>query len=113
MPTPNAPSSAAVTKVLKDAVYVSVGLGVIAFQKAQVQRQEIRKALQEQLSGARTTVDERVKLVEERLDDIEARVDSVLDELSAKLPDGAEAVLTQARQAAKEARAQVRSLVNN
>lgn len=32
-----------VTKVLKDAVYVSIGLGVIAFQRAQVQRQELRK----------------------------------------------------------------------
>jgi hypothetical protein len=37
------------TKVLKDALYVSVGLGVIAFQKAQVQRQELQKALEERL----------------------------------------------------------------
>jgi hypothetical protein len=36
-----------VTKVLKDALYVSVGLGVIAFQKAQVQRQELNKSLRE------------------------------------------------------------------
>jgi len=37
------------TKVLKDALYVSVGLGVIALQKAQVQRQELQKALEARL----------------------------------------------------------------
>ena len=41
------------TKVLKDALYVSVGLGVIAFQKAQVQRQELQKAVEERLKPAR------------------------------------------------------------
>ena len=40
------------TKVLKDALYVSVGLGVIAFQKAQVQRNELQKALEERLKSA-------------------------------------------------------------
>jgi hypothetical protein len=37
------------TKVLKDALYVSVGLSVIAFQKAQVQRQELQKAVEDRL----------------------------------------------------------------
>jgi len=37
------------TKVLKDALYVSIGLGVIAFQKAQVQRQELHKAVEGRL----------------------------------------------------------------
>jgi hypothetical protein len=40
----------------RDAAYVSVGLGVIAFQRLQVRRHELSK-----------TVAERVKLVEERL----------------------------------------------
>ena len=40
------------TKVLKDALYVSVGLGVIAFQKAQVQRNELQKALEGRLKAA-------------------------------------------------------------
>ncbi len=39
------------TKVLKDALYVSVGLSVIAFQKAQVQRQELQKALEQRLKA--------------------------------------------------------------
>jgi hypothetical protein len=39
------------TKLLKDALYVSVGLGVIAFQKAQVQRNELQKTLDQRLSS--------------------------------------------------------------
>jgi hypothetical protein len=45
-----------VTNLAKDAAYVSVGLGVIAFQRLQVRRNELEKL-----------VGERVKLVEERL----------------------------------------------
>jgi hypothetical protein len=36
-----------VSKALKDALYIGVGLGVIAFQKAQVQRQELLKSLKD------------------------------------------------------------------
>ena len=39
------------TKLLKDALYVSVGLGVIAFQKAQVQRNELQKTLESRLGS--------------------------------------------------------------
>lgn len=39
-------------KVLKDALYVSVGLGLMAFQKAQVQRQELQKAVEARLKDA-------------------------------------------------------------
>jgi len=50
------PSPDEVTKRAKDALYVSVGLGVIAFQKAQVQRRALAKA-----------AEQRVKTIEERL----------------------------------------------
>ena len=49
-----------VTNAAKEAAYVSVGLGVIAFQRLQVRRNELEKALG-------TLVGDRVKLVEERL----------------------------------------------
>jgi ElaB/YqjD/DUF883 family membrane-anchored ribosome-binding protein len=113
MPKLELPKTDDVTKVLKDALYVSVGLGVIAFQKAQVQRQELKKTFESQVSGARTGVDDRVKLVEERLDDIEARIDGVVDEFASRLPEQVQAVVKQTRQAAKDARAQVRALVGN
>jgi hypothetical protein len=63
-----------VTNIAKDAAYVSVGLGVIAFQRLQVRRNELTKALEEQSTQARgalelvgALVSDRVKVVEERL----------------------------------------------
>jgi hypothetical protein len=48
----------AVSKVALDALYVSVGLGVIAFQKAQVRRNELTKSLEEQLKDIETRIKE-------------------------------------------------------
>lgn len=56
-----------ITRVLEDAAYVGVGLGVIAFQKAQVQRQELKKSLRGAVDDALGTVDENLKHFEERL----------------------------------------------
>ena len=48
------------TNAAKDVAYVSVGLGVMAFQRLQVRRNELEKTLS-------TVVGDRVKVVEERL----------------------------------------------
>jgi hypothetical protein len=63
-----------VTNAMKEAAYVSVGLGVIAFQRLQVRRNELEKTLTERAGEARTTLEavgglvgDRVKVVEERL----------------------------------------------
>jgi hypothetical protein len=63
-----------IANVAKDAAYVSVGLGVIAFQRLQVRRNELSKTINEQTETAKgalelvgTLVNDRVKLVEERL----------------------------------------------
>jgi len=62
------------TNAVKDAAYVSVGLGVIAFQRLQVRRNELAKALSGPTEEARGTLEvvgtllgERIKLVEERV----------------------------------------------
>ena len=59
---------------IKEATYVSVGLGVIAFQRLQVRRNELAKAISGPAEEARGTLEvlgavvgERVKLVEERI----------------------------------------------
>lgn len=114
---------------LKDAAYVGIGFGVLAFQKAQVQRQELKKQLESGLGDAKggfgslgTTLEDRVKLVEERLEamgkqgeqlaeELETRIEKALDEVQERLPEQAREVFGQVRGAAKDARAQVRSLV--
>jgi ElaB/YqjD/DUF883 family membrane-anchored ribosome-binding protein len=117
-----------VRSTLKDAAYVGIGFGVLAFQKAQVQRQELRKRLEAGLGDAKggfgklsDDVQDRMKLVEERIealgkqvdaaaDDFEDRMEKVLDEVAARLPEQAKDLFTKARTAGKDARTQVREL---
>ena len=93
------------TKTLKDAAYVTVGLGVIGFQKAQVRRQELRKQLESQLTDTRQQVQKIAK-------DLETRVEPVIDQLEERLPEQAKDLVKQAREAAKDAQAQLTALVN-
>jgi hypothetical protein len=108
------------TKVLKDVLYVGVGLGVVAVQRAQVQRQELRKQLaaltsSDPQAGAHRTVDDRMTRVEERLAAVEERVEATLDSVEALLPAPVQDVSKQVRAVAKgardSARQQVRELV--
>jgi hypothetical protein len=52
----------ALSKVALDALYVSVGLGVIAFQKAQVARHELTKSMEGQVKD----IESRLKALLER-----------------------------------------------
>lgn len=59
---------------VKDAAYVSVGLGVLALQRIQVRRNELTKAMSTPIEETKGTLEllsalvgERVKLVEERV----------------------------------------------
>lgn len=45
-------------KTARDALYVSIGLGIIAFQKAQVRRVELTKQLKGQLGETRRRLGE-------------------------------------------------------
>ena len=65
---------------VKDAAYVSVGLGVIAFQRMQVRRNELAKAISGPVDETKGTLEvlgalagERLKLVEERVSAILSR----------------------------------------
>jgi hypothetical protein len=67
-----------VTKTLKDAAYVAVGLGVIGFQRAQVRRVELAK----QFEGQRKEIEAQLADVRSQLagaaKGIESRVRSVI-----------------------------------
>jgi len=101
-----------IQKAVRDSFYVTVGLGVIAFQKAQVQRQELRQQLEGGIGEAQRNVSDSVKTVEERLAAVEHRIDEVLDDVEEKLPAQARLVMSQARSVAKDARQQLRVLVD-
>ena len=62
-----------ISKTVKDSLYVTIGLGVIAFQKAQVQRQELQKQVESNLSATRSVVGDSLKTIQERLEAVTAR----------------------------------------
>jgi ElaB/YqjD/DUF883 family membrane-anchored ribosome-binding protein len=110
--------TAELTKVVKDAVYISVGFGVLAVQKLQVQRQELQKSLSGRVDAGKshwdqlgTNLQDQLKSVEQRLDEVEARIDEVLDQVQGKLPEQASELFGQARTAVKSAREQVLEIV--
>ena len=111
--------------LLKDAGYVAVGLGVIAFQRGQVRRRELEKQLGDagqqldKLSAAvdevRTLVEERVGALGEQLDrtveELEARVGQALEEVRSLVPEQALGAFDTAVGAAKDATGQLLDLV--
>ena len=117
------------SSLAKDSFYVTVGFGVLAFNRAQVARQDLRKAVDGQLGDARTnverlsgTVDERLKVLEDRLETLseqletayetfEQRFEKVLDEVEDRMPESARELVRSARSAAKEASGTLRELV--
>ena len=68
-----------VTAAVKDAVFVTVGLSVIAFQRIQVRRNELTKAIGTQAEEARGALDVVSSLVGERLKSVEERVGATFD----------------------------------
>jgi ElaB/YqjD/DUF883 family membrane-anchored ribosome-binding protein len=120
------PSLEDVTKVLKDVLYVYVGIGVLTYQKAQEQTKALRERLSDQAKAGRNgfetitknietmakTAEGQFKAFEERLGAIEERIDGMLDGVQAQLPDPAADLLKQARTAAKTAREQVKNIVS-
>jgi ElaB/YqjD/DUF883 family membrane-anchored ribosome-binding protein len=117
-----------VRSAVRDAAYVGIGFGVLAFQKAQVQRQELKKRFEQSVTEGRNgfgklgeDAQDRLKLVEERLealgkqvdaavDQFEEQLDKALDQVADKLPEQVRDVFGKARTAGKEARTQVRQI---
>ena len=94
-----------VTKTVKDAAYVTVGIGVLAFQKAQVGRRELTKQVETQLSETGEQVQRLAKKVEER-------IQPVLGQIEQTVPAQAKDLVKQARTAAKDLQGQLRSRTN-
>jgi hypothetical protein len=94
-----------VTKTAKDAAYVTVGLGVLAFQKAQVARRDLTKQVETQFSA--TT--EQVKGLSKKVED---RIQPALAQLEQTVPAQAKDLVKQARTAAENLQGQVLNRTN-
>ncbi len=98
----------------KNAVYVTIGLGVLAVQQLQVQRRQFAQWLTGQATEARTSFDDlqgkvenRVKATEERLSALEDQAESVLIELRGRLPESVKELAEQTIEYAAQARAEL------
>jgi hypothetical protein len=101
-----------VTKTIKDAAYITIGFGVLAFQKAQVRRREIEKQLEGQTIDLRAQFSKVADEVEERIEPLVEAVETSLDQLEERLPEQAREAFKSARTAAKEAGEVLRTRLN-
>jgi ElaB/YqjD/DUF883 family membrane-anchored ribosome-binding protein len=101
-----------VTKTVKDAAYVTVGLGVLAFQKAQVGRRELTKQVETQLKQVETQLSGTGEQVQRFASQLEQRIKPVLDQLEGSVPATAKDLVKQARTAAKDVQGQLRGRTN-
>jgi hypothetical protein len=112
--------SKGVTEFARDAAYVAVGLGVLAYQRAQVQRVELQNRLSHDFD---IDLDKRIEDVRGgvakgilQLDDLTETavqfVENTFEPIEEKLPPTVSQLTTKARVQAREVRSQIRHLVN-
>lgn len=89
--------------LLKDAGYVTVGLGVIAFQRAQVRRRQLEK----QLGHLPADFDDIRAMVEERAGALGEQVDRTIVDIRDRLPEQAVAAFETAVGVARDATGQL------
>ena len=110
--------SKGVTDLARDAAYVAVGLGVLGYQRVQVQRVELQNRLSQDFS-----LDERIDDVRQgvakgfqQIDDLAESavhfVETTLQPIEEKLPASVTQVTTKAREQAREVRSQIRQRVS-
>jgi hypothetical protein len=86
---------AKLTAAVRDAAFLTVGLGVTAVEQAQARRREL------------------VTTITDSLDAAKIHVDTVVDKIEAILPDKAATLFGQAREAGDAARSQVLGFIRN
>jgi hypothetical protein len=110
--------SKGVSDLARDAAYVAVGLGVLGYQRAQVQRVELQNRLSEDFSLEQHLGDVREGVVKgiRHIDDLAESavhfVETTLQPLEEKLPASVTELTTKARAQAREVRTQIRQRVS-
>jgi len=110
--------SKGVTDLARDAAYVAVGLGVLGYQRAQVQRVELQQRLSEDFSldqrmdDVRQGVAKGIHQIDDLAESAAHFVETTLQPLEEKLPPSVSQLTSKAREQAREVRTQIRQLVN-
>jgi hypothetical protein len=112
--------SKGVTDFARDAAYVAVGLGVLAYQRAQVQRVELTNRLShdfdidldKRIEDVRGGVAKGINQLDELAETAAQFVETTLEPIEDKLPPTVSQLTTKARVQAREVRSQLRQLVN-
>ncbi len=124
--------SKGVTDLARDAAYVAVGLGVLGFQRAQVQRVELQNKLSKDLSDlslsqridevrqgvssgvadVRQGVSKSLAQIDDLAESAAHFVESTIQPLEEKLPPAVSELTIRARQQAREVRIQIRQRVS-
>jgi hypothetical protein len=110
--------SKGVTDLARDAAYIAVGLGVLAYQRAQVQRVELQKRLQkdlpleERIGDVRQGVAKGFRQIDDLAESAVQFVESTLQPIEERLPTSVTQVTSKAREQAREVRIQIRQRVS-
>jgi hypothetical protein len=112
--------SKGVTDLARDAAYVAVGLGVLAYQRAQVQRVELQNRLSndfdldldKRIEGVRGGVAKGIHQLDDLAETAVQFVETTFEPIEEKLPPSVSQLTTKAREQAREVRTQIRQLVN-
>jgi hypothetical protein len=109
--------SKGVTDLARDAAYVAVGLGVLGFQRAQVQRVELQNllskdlSLDQHLSSVRSELTKGVTQLDDLLENATQFIESSLQPLEAQLPATVAQLTTKALEQTRGVRSQIRQRV--
>jgi hypothetical protein len=109
--------SKGVGNLARDAAYVAVGLGVLGFQRAQVQRVELKNklakdfSLDERLTDARHEVTKGVKHLDDLVESAAQFLETSFHPVEEQLPPTVTKVTSKAFDQAREVRNQIRQRV--
>ena len=109
--------SKGLTDLARDAAYVAVGLGVLGYQRVQVQRVELQNrlsqdvSLEERVDDVRQGVAKGFRQIDDLAESATHFVETTLQPLEERLPEPVTQLTTKAREQAREVRAQIRQRV--
>jgi hypothetical protein len=110
--------SKGLTDLARDAAYVAVGLGVLGYQRVQVQRVELQNrlsqdaSLEERVDDVRQGVAKGFRQIDDLAESASHFVETTLQPLEERLPAPVTQLTTKAREQAREVRAQIRQRVS-